>query len=123
VIYLVAAGTAVVLAVLLRCAIPSLPPRVDLSYPRLLLSVWEVVRGLHHVLDRTDPPAQRPAVLLPAFVTSNFIGGAIGSAAASLLWSAGGWTAVTLTGTGLSCMALAIWAAGRRGPLTPPIRP
>ena len=33
-----------------------------------------------------------------AFVTGNFIGGAIGSGAAALLWSAGGWTAITSTG-------------------------
>src|SRR5580698_6131558 len=54
-----------------------------------------------------------------AFVTGNFIGGAIGSAAAALLWSHGGWTAVTITGAALSCFALAVWAAGRRGPLVP----
>ena len=30
-----------------------------------------------------------------AFVTSNFIGGAIGSAAATILWSIDGWTAVS----------------------------
>jgi predicted MFS family arabinose efflux permease len=52
-----------------------------------------------------------------AFVTSNFIGGAIGSAAASVLWSTGGWTAVTIAGMVLSCFALAVWAAGRRDAL------
>jgi predicted MFS family arabinose efflux permease len=52
-----------------------------------------------------------------AFVTSNFIGGAGGSAAATVLWSAGGWTAVTLAGVALSTFALAVWALGRRGPL------
>jgi predicted MFS family arabinose efflux permease len=52
-----------------------------------------------------------------AFVTGNFIGGALGSAAAALLWSAGGWTAITSTGTALCCLALVIWAVGRRGPL------
>ena len=52
-----------------------------------------------------------------AYVTGNFIGGAVGSAAASLLWSAGGWTAVSITATALSCFALAVWAVGRRGPL------
>ncbi|GAA2532079.1 MFS transporter [Winogradskya humida] len=52
-----------------------------------------------------------------AYVTSNFIGGAIGSAAASVLWSAGGWTAVTVAGMVLSCFALTVWALGRRGAL------
>jgi hypothetical protein len=50
-------------------------------------------------------------------VTSNFIGGAIGSAAATLLWSTGGWTAVTIAGVVLSCFALTVWAIGRRGAL------
>jgi predicted MFS family arabinose efflux permease len=230
VIYLVAAGAAVVLSVLLWRAIPMLAPNTDLPYPRLITSVWEVVRqertvrwtlvlgatafavftmfwtGLVFLL--SGPPysypvsviglfglaglvsafaAQqagrlhdrgwslpatgwgwagivvsfvvaalggRPVVVLlvaivlldtaaqgvnilnqmrlfavspqarsrvnTAFITCNFIGGAIGSAAASLLWSAGGWTAVSLTGAGLSCIALAVWAAGRRGPLVPP---
>ncbi len=49
-----------------------------------------------------------------AYVTSNFIGGALGSAAATVLWAAGGWTAVTAAGVVLSCFALAVWAAGRR---------
>jgi predicted MFS family arabinose efflux permease len=52
-----------------------------------------------------------------AYIAGNFIGGAIGSAAASVLWSAGGWTAVSITAVALSCFALAVWAAGRRGPL------
>ena len=52
-----------------------------------------------------------------AFVAGNFIGGAIGSAAATVLWSAGGWTAVTTAGSVLSCFALAVWGLGRRGPL------
>ncbi|WP_207914398.1 hypothetical protein [Micromonospora sp. KC213] len=52
-----------------------------------------------------------------ALATGNFIGGAIGSAAATTLWSAGGWTAVTITGTTLCCFALTVWTLGRRGPL------
>ncbi|MDX3637617.1 MFS transporter [Streptomyces europaeiscabiei] len=52
-----------------------------------------------------------------AFVTSNFLGGAIGSALASVLWTTGGWTAVTIAGMVLSCFALVVWALGRRGPL------
>jgi predicted MFS family arabinose efflux permease len=51
---------------------------------------------------------------------SNFIGGAIGSAAATALWSADGWTAVTIAGAALCCLALIVWALGRRGPLVTP---
>jgi len=53
-----------------------------------------------------------------AYMTSNFIGGTIGSAAATVLWSAGRWTAITTAGMVLSCFALTLWAAGRRGALT-----
>ncbi len=49
-----------------------------------------------------------------AFVTGNFLGGAAGSAAASALWAAGGWTAVTVAGMVASIFALGVWAVGRR---------
>lgn len=49
----------------------------------------------------------------------NFLGGAVGSAAATLLWSVGGWPAVTIAGAALCCLALTGWALGRRGPLNP----
>ncbi|MCH6468682.1 MFS transporter [Sinomonas terrae] len=52
-----------------------------------------------------------------AYVTSNFIGGAIGSGVAALLWSSAGWAGVTVAGIVMSCWALAVWALGRRGPL------
>ncbi|MFC4018421.1 MFS transporter [Micromonospora sp. GCM10011542] len=52
-----------------------------------------------------------------ALGTGNFIGAAVGSAAATTLWSVGGWTAVTITGAPLCCFALIVWALGRRGPL------
>src|ERR1700760_3483091 len=45
-----------------------------------------------------------------AYVAGNFVGAALGSLAASLLWSLGGWTAVCLTGGGLSLLALVLWA-------------
>jgi len=47
----------------------------------------------------------------------NFIGGAIGSAAAAELWSVGKWTAVTIAGAALSCFGLVVWAIGRRSAL------
>ncbi|WP_285616530.1 MFS transporter [Kineosporia sp. NBRC 101677] len=54
-----------------------------------------------------------------AFVTSNFIGGALGSAAASVLYDVGGWDAVCLTGAGITAVILGIWAVGRRSALRP----
>ena len=77
------------------------------------------VQGLN-ILNQTRLFAVSQAArsrLNTAFVTGTFIGGALGSAAASLLWTAGGWTAVTLTGAGLSCFGLVVWAIGRRGAL------
>jgi predicted MFS family arabinose efflux permease len=45
-----------------------------------------------------------------AYIAGNFVGAALGSLAASLLWSVGGWTAVTVTGGVLSLLALLFWA-------------
>ncbi len=64
---------------------------------------------------QVDPAAR--SRINTAFVTNNFLCGAIGSGLASLLWSHGGWTAITVAGMALSAFALVIWAIGRRGPL------
>ncbi|MFJ4084348.1 MFS transporter [Streptomyces iakyrus] len=77
------------------------------------------VQGVN-ILNQTRLFAVAPEArsrLNTAFITCNFVGGAIGSAAASALWSAGGWTAVALTGAGLGCAALLGWVLGSRGPL------
>ncbi|WP_244166015.1 MFS transporter [Micromonospora saelicesensis] len=58
-----------------------------------------------------------------ALAAVNFVGAAIGSAAATVLWSAGGWTAVTIAGTALCCFALIVWVRGRRGPLVIRVAP
>jgi predicted MFS family arabinose efflux permease len=62
-------------------------------------------------------PNEGRSRLNTAFVTTNFIGGAVGSAAAALTWSAGGWVAVMATGMVFSAIALVVWTLGRRGPL------
>jgi predicted MFS family arabinose efflux permease len=59
-----------------------------------------------------DPAAR--SRLNTAFVTGNFVGGAIGSALAAVLWDAGGWTAVTIGGAVLLGFALTVWFVGRR---------
>jgi predicted MFS family arabinose efflux permease len=45
-----------------------------------------------------------------AYMTSNFAFGALGSAGASVAWSAGGWGAVSALGLGLAAVALLGWA-------------
>jgi predicted MFS family arabinose efflux permease len=70
-----------------------------------------------NVLNQTRLFAIDPAArsrLNTAFVTGNFVGGAIGSAVASVLWNVGGWTAVTVGGAVLLGFALTVWAVHRR---------
>lgn len=61
-----------------------------------------------------------------AYVTSNFSGGAVGSAAGAIAWSAGGWLPVCAVGFAIAATALLAWLTeprprpkrrGRRGPL------
>jgi predicted MFS family arabinose efflux permease len=44
-----------------------------------------------------------------AYMSSNFLWGALGSAGASLAWSAGGWGAVSALGIGLAAVGLLAW--------------
>ncbi len=53
-----------------------------------------------------------------AFVTSNFIGGAVGSMLAGVLWHQDGWSAVTLGGAAFTVVALAVWWSQRSRSLT-----
>lgn len=62
-----------------------------------------------------DPQAR--SRLNTAFVTNNFVFGAVGSGLASFLWPRGGWTAIMISAAILSGAALTVWAAGRRGVL------
>jgi predicted MFS family arabinose efflux permease len=70
-----------------------------------------------NVLNQTRLFAIDPAArsrLNTAFVTGNFVGGAIGSALASVLWGVGGWVAVTIGGAVLVGVALTVWTVHRR---------
>jgi predicted MFS family arabinose efflux permease len=51
--------------------------------------------------------------IITAYITGNFIGGAVGSLSASILWSLGGWTYVVLAGLAMSLAASAMWLALR----------
>jgi predicted MFS family arabinose efflux permease len=70
-----------------------------------------------NVLNQTRLFAVDPAArsrLNTAFVTNNFIGGAIGSTLAGVLWQRGGWPAVSLGGAVLIGGALLVWLTQRR---------
>ncbi|MFC9912880.1 MFS transporter [Streptomyces sp. NPDC059862] len=58
-------------------------------------------------------PGSAPSRLNTGLVVSNFLGGAIGSAAAGPLWTLGGWTAITTTSLAVTIAGLAVWAANR----------
>jgi hypothetical protein len=45
-----------------------------------------------------------------AYMAGNFLCGALGSAAASLAWSAGGWGAVSGLGLGMAAVGVGLWA-------------
>ena len=84
-----------------------------------ILGIDIAIQGIN-ILNQTrlfdvDPAAR--SRLNTAFVTNNFLWGAAGSAAASLLWTAGGWTAICLAGALGGAAALLVWAVGRHGPL------
>ncbi|MGC5287562.1 MFS transporter [Micromonospora sp. DT231] len=92
----------------------------------IVIIVIDVALQTQALLNRARLFALSPEArsrLNTALATGNFIGGAIGSAAATMLWSAGGWAAVTITGAALCCFALTVWALGRRGPLVIGLRP
>ena len=69
----------------------------------------ELLRGQWGIVDVAD--AMHAALALASS------GEADGSRLGIRGGSAGGWTAVSITAIALSCLALAVWAVGRRGPL------
>jgi predicted MFS family arabinose efflux permease len=69
-----------------------------------------------NVLNQTRLFAVDPAArsrLNTAFVANNFIGGAVGSALAGVLWQRGGWVAVSIGGMVLMGIALLVWLGQR----------
>jgi predicted MFS family arabinose efflux permease len=71
-----------------------------------------------HILNQTLIYALRPEArsrLTTAYMTGNFLCGALASAGADLAWRAGGWHAVCALGGGLSVLALLAWLTEMRG--------
>ena len=87
--------------------------RVSLGWLLAGVVVMDVGTQAQRILNQTrafDLSAEARSRINTAYVAGNFVGAALGSLPAALLWSAGGWTAVTVTGGGLSLLALAFWA-------------
>jgi predicted MFS family arabinose efflux permease len=73
------------------------------------------IQGVN-VLNQTRLFAIAPAArsrLNTAFVTGNFVGGAIGSSLAGVLWHMHGWVGVTVGAAVLSACALLVWFVQR----------
>jgi predicted MFS family arabinose efflux permease len=65
-----------------------------------------------HILNQSTIYALRADArsrVTTAYMASNFLFGALGSAGASLAWSAGGWGAVSALGIGLAMLGLLVW--------------
>ncbi|MFF7309108.1 MFS transporter [Streptomyces sp. NPDC008137] len=58
-------------------------------------------------------PGSAHSRLNTAFVVSNFLGGALGSAITGLLWSAGGWDAIMTASLAITLAGLTMWTLGR----------
>lgn len=57
--------------------------------------------------------AEHASRVTTAYVTSNFIGGALGSAAGAIAWGADGWSAVCAVGAAIAGLALVLWLTER----------
>jgi cyanate permease len=57
--------------------------------------------------------AENASRVTTAYVTSNFLGGALGSAAGSVAWGAGGWSAVCAVGAVTAALSLVLWLTDR----------
>ncbi|WP_437044028.1 MFS transporter [Streptomyces sp. enrichment culture] len=81
----------------------------------LLLDVG--VQGLHVVNQRliydVAPAARQRANSV--YMTFYFAGGAIGSAAASVMWSRSGWPGICAAGLAIAALGVLLWAATSRG--------
>jgi hypothetical protein len=71
-----------------------------------------------HILNQSAIYTLHPAArsrLTTAYMANNFLWGALGSAGASLAWSAGGWGAVSALGIGLATVGLVAWCVEHSG--------
>ncbi|MGW2592856.1 MFS transporter [Streptomyces sp. NPDC001515] len=90
---------------------------LDLAHQAVLNSTQNVIYALR-------PEARNR--INSAFMTSFFVGGAIGSALTSVVWASAGWTGVSVLGASLAAGTVVLWAlerltAARTARRTPPV--
>ncbi|MGW2658929.1 MFS transporter [Streptomyces sp. NPDC001478] len=90
---------------------------LDLAHQAVLNSTQNVIYALR--------PESRNRIN-SAFMTSFFVGGAIGSALTSVVWASAGWTGVSVLGASLAAGTVVLWAlerltAARTARRTPPV--
>jgi predicted MFS family arabinose efflux permease len=97
----------------------------------LLLGIVLLDAGVQgqHITNQSTIYALKPEArsrVTTAYMVGNFACAALGSAGASVAWSAGGWGLVSALGVGLAVFALLVWVAESRlvgavapGPATP----
>ncbi len=76
------------------------------------------VQGLH-ITNQSEVYRLRPEArsrVTTVYLTSYFVGGALGSGAASLAWARGGWTGVSAAGALFAALVLLVWGLGARTP-------
>jgi predicted MFS family arabinose efflux permease len=84
------------------------------SIPALIAGIVLLDFGIQgqHISNQSAIYARRPqsrSRMTTAYMTSNFIWGAVGSAAASVAYSAGGWSAVVVLGAFFAAIAVLNW--------------
>ncbi len=112
--------TGIALAVALASLVLAAVGQRSLVAVLVAVLVLDIAIQALNVLNQSRVFAVEPGArsrLNTAFVTVNFVGGAVGSALASVLWHVGGWTAVMTGGSVALLVGLVVWAVHRRGRL------
>ncbi|WP_205706855.1 MFS transporter [Kineococcus vitellinus] len=110
------------LAVALVCVVVAGLAARSIVVLLLVVVVFDVAVQATSVLSQTRLFAAAPQArsrLNTALVTANFVGAALGSAAAGALWHVGGWTAVSAGAAAAYALALLVWLAARHRALAP----
>jgi predicted MFS family arabinose efflux permease len=90
------------------------------SLAALIVGIVLIDAGVQgqHITNQSTIYTLRPEArsrLTMAYMTGNFVCGAIGSALAAAAWTAGGWNEVVLLGAGIGALGLLVWGHEQLG--------